>query len=179
MKNVLIFLAGAGIGSVITWKLIEKKYKDLADEEIESVKEVFKKRLDELQNKEQLEVETLKSEETKTSKNKSSKSKSKKEIAKEIIVEEEYDNSVITIIKEEDYGQLDDYEMCTGLYYKDGKLTLDNVEEEPVSDPIFYVGHALDIFEENKYVENVFVRNDDTKCDYEILRSEKNYSDLI
>ena len=34
MKNVLIFLSGAAIGSVVTWKIIEKKYKDLADEEI-------------------------------------------------------------------------------------------------------------------------------------------------
>ena len=44
MKNVLIFLSGAAIGSVVTWKIIEKKYKDLADEEIESVKETFKTR---------------------------------------------------------------------------------------------------------------------------------------
>lgn len=44
MKNVLIFAAGAAIGSVVTWKLIEKKYKDLADEEIASVVETFKNR---------------------------------------------------------------------------------------------------------------------------------------
>ena len=42
MKNLLCFVAGAAIGSVVTWKLIEKKYKDLADEEIESVIETFK-----------------------------------------------------------------------------------------------------------------------------------------
>ena len=41
MKNLLFFVAGAAIGSIATWKLIEKKYKDLADEEIESVKETF------------------------------------------------------------------------------------------------------------------------------------------
>ena len=44
MKNLLYFVTGAAIGSVVTWKLIEKKYKDLADEEIESVKETFKNR---------------------------------------------------------------------------------------------------------------------------------------
>ena len=44
MKNLLCFVAGASIGSVFTWKLIEKKYKDLADEEIESVIETFKNR---------------------------------------------------------------------------------------------------------------------------------------
>ena len=45
MKNVGIFmlglLAGAAGGSLVTWKLIEKKYKDIADEEIESVKKEF------------------------------------------------------------------------------------------------------------------------------------------
>ena len=44
MKNLLCFVTGAAIGSVVTWKLIEKKYKDLADEEIESVIETFKNR---------------------------------------------------------------------------------------------------------------------------------------
>ena len=44
MKNLLFFVAGAAIGSIATWKLIEKKYKDLADEEIESVIETFKNR---------------------------------------------------------------------------------------------------------------------------------------
>ena len=44
MKNLLCFVTGAAIGSIVTWKLIEKKYKDLADEEIESVIETFKNR---------------------------------------------------------------------------------------------------------------------------------------
>ena len=42
MKNLLFFITGAAIGSVVTWKLIEKKYKDIADEEIASVIETFK-----------------------------------------------------------------------------------------------------------------------------------------
>lgn len=42
LKKTLIFITGAALGSLVTWKLIEKKYKDLANEEIESVKEIFK-----------------------------------------------------------------------------------------------------------------------------------------
>ena len=30
MKNLLFFITGAAIGSVVTWKLIEKKYKEAA-----------------------------------------------------------------------------------------------------------------------------------------------------
>jgi hypothetical protein len=43
MKNVFIFLGGAVVGGLATWKLVEKKYRDLADEEIESVVERFSK----------------------------------------------------------------------------------------------------------------------------------------
>lgn len=39
--TVLSFLGGAAVGSLITWKCVEKKYADIAEEEINSVKEVF------------------------------------------------------------------------------------------------------------------------------------------
>lgn len=45
MKKVFIFLAGAAVGSLVTYKLVQKHYRDLADEEIESVKEMFKERM--------------------------------------------------------------------------------------------------------------------------------------
>ena len=36
--NVIAFLLGAGVGSIATWKLVETKYKKLAQEEIDSVR---------------------------------------------------------------------------------------------------------------------------------------------
>ena len=51
MKNLFIFALGIGTGSLITWKLVEKKYEDLADEEIESVIDTFKNREKELLEK--------------------------------------------------------------------------------------------------------------------------------
>lgn len=44
IKATLIFVAGAGVGSVVTWYAVKTKYKKIADEEIASVKEVFSKR---------------------------------------------------------------------------------------------------------------------------------------
>ena len=41
IKEPLIFLGGAGIGSVITWLVVKEKYRSQAQEEIESVKETF------------------------------------------------------------------------------------------------------------------------------------------
>lgn len=42
-KEPLIFAAGVAIGSVATWLAIKKKYADLAQEEIDSVKDIYAK----------------------------------------------------------------------------------------------------------------------------------------
>ena len=39
--KAFIFTTGAAIGSVVTWKVIKEKYKKIADEEIESVREEY------------------------------------------------------------------------------------------------------------------------------------------
>ena len=41
MIKGFIFVAGAAIGSVVTWKMVKTKYEQIAQEEIESVKEAF------------------------------------------------------------------------------------------------------------------------------------------
>ncbi len=43
IKEPLIFLAGAAIGSVTTWLIVRKKYKEKAQQEIDSVTEVYAK----------------------------------------------------------------------------------------------------------------------------------------
>lgn len=42
-KEPLIFAAGVAIGSVATWLAVKKKYADLAQEEIDSVKDIYAK----------------------------------------------------------------------------------------------------------------------------------------
>lgn len=38
---LLAFIAGAGIGSVCTWQLLKRKYEQIAQEEIDSVKAAY------------------------------------------------------------------------------------------------------------------------------------------
>lgn len=47
--NVLVFAAGAAIGSAVTWKVVKTRYERIAQEEIESVKEVYADMLANLQ----------------------------------------------------------------------------------------------------------------------------------
>lgn len=44
MINILVFTAGAAIGSLVTWKLVKTKYERIAQEEIDSVKETWARR---------------------------------------------------------------------------------------------------------------------------------------
>ena len=41
LSKVFIFAVGAAIGSAVTWKLVKTKYEKIANEEIESVKEIY------------------------------------------------------------------------------------------------------------------------------------------
>ena len=60
MKKVFIFLAGAALGSVVTYKVTERYFNKLIDQEIESVKETFKERLAKIEENYLLLLETTK-----------------------------------------------------------------------------------------------------------------------
>ena len=49
--NVLLVTVGAAIGSLVTWKAVKTKYEQIAQEEIDSVKDEYKRAMD-LQRKE-------------------------------------------------------------------------------------------------------------------------------
>lgn len=57
MKNLFIFLAGGTVGAVVTAKLVEKYYRQIAEEEIADVVEHFKNREKELKKLEEEKVE--------------------------------------------------------------------------------------------------------------------------
>ena len=191
MKNLLFFVAGATIGSVVTWKLIEKKYKDLADEEIESVKETFKNRKQRI----------TKDEVKETVEKVINKWKEPKETVEDIVTAEGYyteeeeteedDESNYTVdvdpgveviapyvITPEQFGEYDEYGTKTLTYYADNVLTdeIDNPitsgEMETMIGP-----DALDHFGEYED-DSVYIRDEMNEMDYEILKSEKMFSEI-
>lgn len=60
MKKYLYFIAGAAVGSLVTWKIVEKKYRDLAEEEINSVKELYKEKIAEKSKFDKQKVDEIK-----------------------------------------------------------------------------------------------------------------------
>ena len=130
LSKILIFAAGAAIGSAVTWKLIKTKYEQIANEEIESVKEFFgrDKKEEESESKKYTEcakaltegiTDGLKEVEKICEENGyTNYSNVKKE-------EEEMDIDAPYVIAPEEFGELDDYETETLTYYKDKVLADD------------------------------------------------------
>lgn len=194
MKNLLFFVAGAAIGSIATWKLIEKKYKDLADEEIESVIETFKNRKPRI----------TKDEVKETVEKVINKWKDPKETVEDIVTAERYsieneeeideddesnytvnvdndnDIEVITpyVITPEQFGEYNEYGTKTLTYYADNVLT-DEIDNPITSDEmVTMIGpDALDHFGEYED-DSVYIRDETNEMDYEILKSEKMFSEI-
>lgn len=192
MKNLLFFAAGATIGSVVTWKLIEKKYKDLADEEIESVIETFKNRKPRI----------TKDEVKETVEKVINKFKEPKETVEDIVTAEGYsiedeeeteedDESNYTVdvdpgvevivpyvITPGQFGEYNEYGTKTLTYYADNVLT-DEIDNPITSDEMeTMIGpDALDHFGEYED-DSVYIRDEMNEMDYEILKSEKTFSEI-
>lgn len=182
--NFMIFVLGVAVGSVITRRYVEKKYEQIAQEEIDSVKEVFYKKMAEIAKK------------GAEARIKADNAKEKPDIIKYAArlreqgytnysdmvdekTEEEESMSVDKpyVITPEEFGELDDYETISLIYYADHVLADDN--DEIVEDIENVVGFdSLNSFGEYED-DSVFVRNDRLKCDYEILLDQRRYSDVV
>ena len=187
LNNLLMFTAGAVIGSVVTWKLVKTKYEQIANEEIESVKEVLGRghrteidpddEIDYDEDEDEDDEKYTPSEEDLArlketiSTNGYRRYSTKKE-------EEEEDVDEPYVISPEEFAGIDedDYETATLVYYADGVLTdeLDNIVEDVDSmvgeDSLTHFGEFED--------DSVFVRNDRSKTAYEILRDTRRYEDV-
>lgn len=178
-NKVFIFAVGAAIGSAVTWKLLKDKYAKLAQEEIDSVKEVFTVRknssntIDEVIETKEVKTETLQSFNDKVDYS---------NVVKEfgyISKDEEGGSDMIDkpyVIEPEEFGE-NDYETVSLTYYADGVLAddRDNVVEDVES----MVGvESLEHFGEYED-DSVFVRNDRLETDYEILMDLRKFSEVV
>lgn len=181
--NFLTFTAGAAVGSVVTWKLIKTKYEQIAQEEIDSVKESFSNKPNYEGPEDSDEAERanepnptdireyaskLQSEGYTDYSNVNNSKPEKKTVADN--VEKPY------VISPEEYGDIEEYDCIELTYYEDGVLTDDG--DEIIDDVDAIVGEgSLETFGDYED-DSVHVRNDRLKCDYEILRDPRKYSDV-
>ena len=190
VRGALFFILGAASASFITYKVVEKKFKDIADEEIESVKAMYERKLAKLElDKPVKELKRVtitddgvyeEKEETPTKVNINPYSSlvnnlgysdDKKEEKEEVAV-----NTDIEIVPPEDFGEYG-YKCESLTYYADKVLTLD--DDTKITDIEKYVGYdSLNTFGEYED-DSVFVRNHGMKTDFEILKDSRTYSDVV
>lgn len=188
LSKVLIFAAGAAIGSVVTWKVLDKKLKDeyeqrLADDTA-SIKEAFA----DANLREMLEVaervDEVKTPDTNAipASDLESKLQRLNYIAEDSVDLSKEKRPVIMediegpeVIDPQDYAEYPDYDTQTLYYYTDDVLAddMDNVVEDVEDIVGSYALTTFGQFEDDA----VHVRNDRKRCYYEILRSECAYSE--
>ena len=189
LKYALVFLSGAAVGAAVSWKLLKTKYEQIAQEEIDSVKEVFSRR-----NKEETKPEEIVEEEDEEESEEEEYDDSEYFIYEDMLEAEGYtpvekgDDEDLNYpdpyrIPPEEFGEgefgKDNYETVSLTYYEDGVvededgnvLEDDEIERLIGKDSLNHFGEYED--------DSVFVRNDNTKRDYEILRDYRKYVDIM
>lgn len=189
--NFVAFALGAAVGSTVTWYCIKKRYEQLAQEEIDSVKAVFSQKMKENETPDSDESKVdLGGEKpnvaeyakvlSKQGYTDYSKSNSDREDEAEEVVEPQKAPVSVNkpyVISPDQYGDFDDYDQISLTYYADHMLADDNDQlVEDVEDTVGF--ESLNHFGE--YDDDcVCVRNDRLKVDYEILRSLRTYAEVI
>lgn len=177
ITNVIIFAAGLAIGSVVSWKMLEGKYKKIAQEEIDSVKEVFSKKQkipvekteETVSNVPRVDNVTVNEYEKIVSDAGYSKTEDKK--GGNVMVDRPY------VITPNEFGEFYDYDTESLTYYADGVVAddfnnvIDDIDNIIGEDSLNHFGEYED--------DSVFVRNDALRTDYEILLDEREYSSVI
>ena len=178
---ILAFSLGAAAGFVVSWKLLKTKYEQIAQEEIDSVKEVFSERLKEMEEKEEC-YENKENVISHSINNKPDLFEYASHIQKEgYSNNKEGDDNMEEkpyVISPDEFDT-NDYETESLTYYSDGVLTdnWDNVIEDEDIDEMVGLD-SLNHFGEYED-DSVFVRNDFLKTDYEILKDLRKYSEVI
>lgn len=165
VRDLLIFIAGVGVGIGASYNLIKKKHDEILEEEIASVKETYSK-----YNKESDEVTEEKEPEPKEI---ASVKEKYKKLTKEYseLNEDSCTNSEIYEISYDDFGEEGYTEIELTYYIDDNTLTDDANEPMGELDIISSIG-SIDILNGCKDGEYIYIRNEEKEIDYSIAISE-------
>lgn len=177
LSNVIMFATGAAIGSVVTWKLLKTKYENLVQEEVAAIREVYAMEQecneDDTESEDDEEDDAQDKEEYKKIASRYSNDDEDEDEEEEEEGEEMIEPYVIVPEEFDENG----YDTATLFYYADGVLAYGDTNEvvENVEDLV--CEDFADHFGEYE-ADSVFVRNDNLKMDFEILRDLRPYSEV-
>ena len=179
MNNTITFVAGLVIGGAVgvlgARQYFKKKYEDIAQEEIDSVKEAFSRgeKKDDAEDNDSTDDD-----------------ESELEEAKDIMKDNGYFDEDVKVYKmkksddapyvinDDEFGNMESegYEMETLYYYLDGTLADSDDNRVDLDDLIG--ADSLNHFDE--YVrDTVYVRNERYRTDYEVLLMQRSFADVV
>lgn len=195
LSKIVIFITGAALGSVVTWRLLQKQYDERVNEEMmafkkaqrdEKMEKLEQMHADLMEKKEELRVyETTVNDHHDEPREESTAPieknwKTTSEHYRGLLDEMGYyaDEPEPYVISPEEFGDnVDGYELVSLNYYEDGVLADD--WDEPIEDIDKVVGKdSLTHFGEYED-DSVYVRNDRLKCEYEILMRVGKFADKV
>ena len=165
------YILGIATGILVVKDRMEEKYKRIAQEEIESVKEKFSKR-------------NQPPPATPEENDEASEAKRTADKCAEILRGYGYgvgdgdsESGKPYVISPDEFGEFGDYEKISLTYFADGVLTDEN--NYPLDEDSYELVGRESLTHFGEYEEDsVFVRNDAAKCDYEILLDQRMYADV-
>ena len=183
-KHILAFALGAAVGTAASWRILKVKYEQIAQEEIDSVKGYYSEKYAQKEKTESEKEETI-------SDDAESKLDEKYSDYSTILDGNRYSRASYNVEKKtvgvpgetpyviapEEFGEMDGYSTISITYYADQVLAddadhiINDVEDTVGFDSLTHFGEYED--------DSVFVRNDRRKCDYEILLSQRKYSEVL
>lgn len=187
LYNFCVFTVGAAIGSAVTYAILKERYKRIADEEIDSMREYYKRKLDEIKESisdiddEEDEAESSDENVDEDTEKKYAdyaaiirRSQYNKEDAEEVECMNEPETWPYVITPEEfgEYG----YQEVSLNHYADGVLT--DELDQPIEDIEGTVGKDYATHFGEYEADSVFIRNDELQIDFEILADLRKFSDL-
>lgn len=177
MNKALYFLLGLGIGAAGSYFYLKSKFERYAQEEIDSVKEMYKAQKTETEEPEEEEsFEKVSSIAERIKKNNGYVDYSTKVERPADPMHKPFSEEP-EIITEDEFGELDEYEKVTLSYYSDGILA-DDLSDEIVEDAESKVGkdYITKLIDDEEDI--VFVRNDIEKIYYEIVKNLQTYKEV-
>ena len=192
ISKILIFAAGAAVGSAVTWKLVKTKYEEISKQEIESVIESFSNKEESdpeeskdpavepeklfkvdpsVEDAEEKEKTIQKAQEIAARAGYFNYNDSKKEEEEEEAVNEPY------VISPEEFGE-EDYAIITFNYHTDGVVSDERGRIIANAEELLGKDFASHFGEYPHDPDTVYIRNDEDSVDYEILKDYRAYSEL-
>lgn len=192
LTGFIMLVTGAVVGSVVTWKVLRTKYDQILQDEIDSIKEYYKKKNENTELVEEKSELTIGQQLKNVVQDRKEYAKTIEEAGymdytqpdedseEERIPPEdrlEVTTDIPYVISPEEYGEDERYTQVSLTLYsdafvadKDGQL-IEDVDDIIGMESLTHFGEYED--------DSVFVRNEKYHCEYEILLDQRRYTDVI